>query len=151
MAAGTLKRNEKRRSAEPRTAEGVSKTKPKSGPKQSKISRSAKGKAPVASAVRYRQVAGWEVVDVADGIAVHDGAFKSVHYLNHTAAIVFILCKQPIGLNVLCAVFREEFGLKAAPRAELKKIIAQMEGAGLLCTSPPDAGEAAGARPTRKR
>jgi hypothetical protein len=48
-------------------------------------------------------------------------------------------------------VFREEFGLKTAPKAELRKIIAQMEASGLLRTVQPGAAKAAGARPARKR
>jgi hypothetical protein len=173
MAARTLKRSVKRRSAESvsavlsataakksadsksarpaRTALASSKTKPNSKPKQAKISGSARSKAPVSRTVLYCQSDGWDVIDVANGIAVHDSAFKSVHYLNHTAAIVFLLCKQPIGLDVLCAVFREEFGLKTAPKAEIRKIIAQMEVSGLLRTVQPGAVKADGAGPARKR
>jgi hypothetical protein len=102
--------------------------------KPAKVNRPRAAKPARNGTVRYQQSDGWEVIDVADGIAVHDGAFKTVHYLNHTAAIVFLLCKQPLDLDVLCAVFREEFGLKRAPKTEIRGILAQMETSGLLQT-----------------
>lgn len=167
MAARTTKLNVKRRSAEARSAARPAKTPQKGAggksgrtalapaasakakPKPAKIGRSTAGKSPVERTVQYRQAGGWEVIDVADGIAVHDGAFNSVHYLNHTAAIVFLLCAEPIGFDVLCTVFREEFGLKTAPRAELRKIIAQMEASGLLSAVNTGVAKAPGARPKR--
>lgn len=168
MVTRTLKRKVKRPSAQPGNAArpaaaakksaGGKAARParaaavpaKAKPKQAEISRSGGGKVRVARAVQFQQCEGWEMIDVADGIAVHDGAFKCVHHLNHTAAIVFILCKQPISLNVLCSVFREEFGLKAAPKAELREIISQMEKTKLLRPVQPGRAKARAAREARK-
>jgi hypothetical protein len=84
------------------------------------------------AAVRFRQVPGWLATEVTDGLALHDQDFKSVHYLNHTAAIVFHLCADGIGLDVLSAVVREEFGLGGDPSAELLEVIGEMVSNGLL-------------------
>jgi hypothetical protein len=113
--------------------------------------RPAEGSTPGKPSTQYIQNKGWDVIDVADGIAVYDDKFGTVHYLNHTAAVVFLLCKQPVGLDVLCTVFQEEFGLKTAPKAELRKIIAEMQKTGLLRLAGLADVTAARARPTRKR
>ena len=80
----------------------------------------------------YCQTSGWEFADVVDGLAIYDSAFKTVHYLNHTAAAVFLLCKDPVGVDVMEAVLREEFQLKTAPSRELHDVLDQMVKAGLL-------------------
>lgn len=102
------------------------------------------------SATLYLQSAGWEIVDVVDGIALYDDKFKTVHYLNHTAAMVFLLCKRPVGLDVLSAVFQEEFSLKTAPKAELRKLLGEMQKTGLLRVAEPENAKAARVRPVRK-
>ena len=102
------------------------------------------------SATLYLQSAGWEIVDVVDGIALYDDKFKTVHYLNHTAAMVFLLCKRPVGLDVLSAVFQEEFSLKTAPKAELRKLLGEMQKTGLLRVAEPENVKAARVRPVRK-
>ena len=86
-------------------------------------------------ATHFQQTQGWEVVDVVDGIAIYDDGFKSVHYLNHTAAIVFLLCKTPATMDMMCSVICEEFKLRTRPVKELKAILDQMIKAGLLLTT----------------
>lgn len=105
----------------------------------------------VKSSAQYVQGEGWEVVDVVDGIAVYDKEFKTVHYLNHTAAMVFLLCKRPVGFDVLSAVFQEEFELKTAPKAQLRKLVDEMQQTGLLREAGPEDVQATRARPARKK
>jgi hypothetical protein len=100
---------------------------------------------------RYCQRAGWDVIDVADGIAVHDAAFKTVHYLNHSAAVVFLLCKEPMSLAVIAAIFREEFELDKEPLTELRRILAAMKTTGLIEVVKKDAAEALAPKPRRVR
>lgn len=102
------------------------------------------------SSARYVQGEGWEVVDVVDGIAVYDEKFKTVHYLNHTAAVVFLLCKSPVGFDVLSAVFQEEFELKTAPKAQLRKLLGEMQQTGLIREAGPEDVRATRARSVRK-
>jgi hypothetical protein len=93
--------------------------------------KAAAGKA-AAMAIMLEQVGGWTVVDVADGIAVHDSHFKGVHYLNHTAAAIYLLCKEPIGLSVVSTILREEFGLDRDPASEIERTVAEMMRIGLI-------------------
>lgn len=83
-------------------------------------------------AVVLEQVEGWTVVDVTDGIAVHDSKFSGVHYLNHTAAAMYLLCSEPISLPVMSTILREEFGLSRDPESEIMNTIEQMIRIGLI-------------------
>ncbi len=89
------------------------------------------GKA-AAVAIMLEQVEGWAVVDVVDGIAVHDPHFKRVHYLNHTGAAIYLLCKEPISLSVIITILREEFGLDRDPGSEIQRTVEDMMRIGLI-------------------
>lgn len=89
-------------------------------------SRSGKGGA-------YIEQAGeWQVIDVHDGVALHDPALKTVHYLNHIAAAVFLLSKQPIAISTVSAIIQEQYELDASPEAAIRKTVKEMIRAGLL-------------------
>lgn len=84
------------------------------------------------------QAVGWHVMDVEDGIALHNSQFKSVHYLNHTAAAIYLLCKEHIDVTSLATILREEFGLKRSPEPEVQRIVDAMVQQGLLVRAPQD-------------
>lgn len=84
------------------------------------------------AAVVYEQVKGWNVVDVTDGIAVHDSQFSGVHYLNHTAAAIYLLCSEPISVQMMSTIMREEFGLTRDPESEVTTTLEQMIRIGLI-------------------
>ena len=113
-------------------------TKQTAKPVKKAVGRKSLGAAPVAAgkavagAIMLEQVDGWNVVDVADGIAVHDSSFTGVHYLNHTAAAMYLLCKEPISLLVMSTILREEFGLDRDPGSEIEKTVEEMIRIGLI-------------------
>lgn len=81
----------------------------------------------------YLEQAGeWQVIDTHDGVALHDPAFKTVHYLNHIAAAVFLLSKQPIAIATVSAIIQEQYELDASPEAAIRKTVNEMIRAGLL-------------------
>lgn len=82
--------------------------------------------------VVLEQVPEWNVVDVAEGIAVHDSRFTRVHYLNHTAAAIYLLCKEPISFSTINTILREEFGLKRDPKTDILSTIEEMIRIGLI-------------------
>ena len=85
-----------------------------------------------ARSVFYQQSDGWTTIDVQDGVAVHDSQFAKVHYLNHTAAAVFLLCKEPISVELISTIMREEFKLKASPKKSVQSVNGEMLKSGLL-------------------
>ena len=84
------------------------------------------------SASYIHQTPGLKIVEVSDGIAVHDSEFTTVHYLNHTAAAIFLLCGDPITPEKIWTVMKEEFDLNAGQQAEIKQAIADMKAAGII-------------------
>ncbi|WP_395661561.1 PqqD family protein [Aestuariivirga sp.] len=103
------------------------KPRPRKGPSVS--SRSGKGEA-------YIEQAGeWQVIDIHDGIALHDTANTTMHYLNHIAAAVFLLCKQSIAITTVSAIIQEQYELDASPEAAIRKTVNEMMRVGLLKAS----------------
>lgn len=85
-----------------------------------------------ARSISYQQSDGWTTIDVQDGVAVHDSQFEKVHYLNHTAAAIFFLCKEPISIELISTIMQEEFRLKASPKKSVQSVIGEMLKSGLL-------------------
>jgi hypothetical protein len=84
------------------------------------------------SGVYIEQAGEWQVIDVHDGVTLHDPAFKTIHYLNHIAAAVFLLCKQSIDIATVSAIIQEQYELDASPEAAIRKTVNDMIRAGLL-------------------
>jgi hypothetical protein len=79
-----------------------------------------------------QQTGGWQVVDIANGIAIHDAQFKSVHYLNHTAAAIFLLCQKPISEQDIVLILAEEFDLQPAQKGDIMQAVETMKRVGVI-------------------
>lgn len=94
--------------------------------------RAAPRSARPASEVRLVQGEGWTAVEVPDGIALHDPGFRYVHYLNATAAVIYLLCERPAApkeiVNAVVALFK----LESAAEPEIQDFIGNLRDLGIL-------------------
>jgi len=65
-------------------------------------------------------------------MAVHDEMFHKVHYLNHIAAAIFLLFKEPMSIETVITIVMEEYALESNPSTAMQSAIEEMLQAGLL-------------------
>lgn len=70
----------------------------------------------------YQQAKDVKTVDVPHGLVVFCEA-DDLHYLNHTAGAVFLLCARPMAAKEIAQVLTEEFQLEDAPIDEVEKCL----------------------------
>ncbi|MGK2950562.1 MAG: PqqD family protein [Acidimicrobiales bacterium] len=74
-----------------------------------------------------------EVNEVDDGLVIYDLAGDRVHYLNHTASLVFVLCTGTNGAPVIEEQVATAFGLAPGEAADaVAGCLAQLQLEGLL-------------------
>jgi hypothetical protein len=77
-------------------------------------------------------VDGLDVNEIKDGLVVYDPARDRVHYLNATAAVVFMLCDGTKDSTAIAGLVATAFALDAPPVAEVGECLAQLEDEGLV-------------------
>ena len=73
-----------------------------------------------------RRAEGFELEQMAEGYMVHDAAAGRVHYLNHTAAIVFELCDGATTEQDIAEAVRDLYDMSEAPHAEVAACLASL-------------------------
>ncbi len=81
---------------------------------------------------RPRRVDGLEPHEVDDGLVVYQPSTDRVHYLNPTAAVVFELCTGEHSADDIEALVGAAWGLAEAPRAEVRRCLAQLRAEGIV-------------------
>ena len=77
-------------------------------------------------------VPGLEINEVADGLVVYQDAGERVHYLNHTAAIVFELCTGENTESEIARLLGDAFDLDATPDAEVRRCLDSLREQGIV-------------------
>ena len=77
-------------------------------------------------------VDGLNVNEVKDGLIVYDPSRDRVHYLNATAAILFVLCDGTRSPDDLAAELQDAFSLAAPATAEVAEGLGNLDREGLL-------------------
>ncbi len=68
----------------------------------------------------------WVMIEVPEGIAIHDEGFRNVHYLNSTAAAIYLLCEKPITQDALVKSITELFVLSPAEQPGIREFIGSL-------------------------
>jgi hypothetical protein len=75
---------------------------------------------------------GLELSELSDGFVLHQPAAERVHYLNHTAAVVFGLCTGRTPAAEMPELVRLAFGLAEPPAAEVATCLESLRAEGLI-------------------
>jgi hypothetical protein len=75
---------------------------------------------------------GIDVTDVADGYVVYHPDRDRVHYLNHTAAVVFEFCTGENSAEDMIRLLQLAFDLPEPPEAEARACLRQLRDEGLI-------------------
>lgn len=75
---------------------------------------------------------GLDINEVPDGLIIYDGESDRVHYLNHTAALIFCLCTGDNDEADIAEQLGEAFSLDHLPGLETKSCLADLRREGLL-------------------
>lgn len=94
------------------------------------------GEAPV-------RVDGVEIEEAGDGFIVYDGQKDRVHYLNHTAALVFELANGTLDANGIANWIAQVYSLETPPVDDIEVVIKELRSEGLLL-DPADMSESVG-------
>jgi hypothetical protein len=81
------------------------------------------------------QVDGLDLTPVDDGFIIYESAKNRVHYLNHTAALVLILCDGRNSEDDIRALLQRRFQLPAPPDQDVAQILAQFLDEGLVVSA----------------
>lgn len=77
------------------------------------------------SSVTFQQARGAKTVEVPQGLVVYLKE-SELHYLNPTAATVFLLCATPLTESQVAAVLHEEYALNDPPIEEVRRCLAEL-------------------------
>lgn len=84
----------------------------------------------------YCKVAGIEVNEVVDGFVCYDPSNESVHFLNHTAMIIWELCTGETSssdiINIMRELYKPDMPLEDIVRGALMDMVAK----GLIIPCP---------------
>jgi hypothetical protein len=89
-----------------------------------------------------KQIDGLDLTPVDDGFIIYDPAKDRVHYLNHAAALVLILCDGRNSEDDIRALLQRRFQLPASPDQDVAQILAQFLDEGLVVPAEPSAAAA---------
>ena len=62
---------------------------------------------------------------VEDGLVVKNHTSNRVHYLNHTAGFVLMLCDGKKPIHKIASLVRSQFELEESPKEEISDIVEQ--------------------------
>lgn len=75
--------------------------------------------------IKYRQAPNTTSIEVPEGLVVYiDEAV--LHYLNPTAAAVFLLCATPLVDSQVAQVLQEEYCLGEPPLDEVRRLLEEL-------------------------
>lgn len=80
---------------------------------------------------KWKHAEDLDLTAVDDGFIAYDQARDRVHYLNHTAALVFVLCCGRITAEDMAGLVQVQFDLEEPPRDEVESILARFAEEGL--------------------
>jgi hypothetical protein len=75
---------------------------------------------------------GLEINAIEGGFMIYQPEKNRVHYLNHTAVLVLELCNGENSVTAIAERIKRAYGLANAPEAEVREIVAKMQGEDLL-------------------
>ena len=84
------------------------------------------------SAAKPTRVEGVDVHETADGVVMYDSVRDRVHYLNHTAVLVFELCDGKRTADTIADVVQRIFDLPERPDVEVDDCLEQLRQEGLV-------------------
>ena len=70
--------------------------------------------------------------DIPDGLAVNDADGQEIHFLNHVAATVLLLCDGDHDVRSIALILQEEFGLPESPLQDLRDCLAERLANGII-------------------
>lgn len=79
-----------------------------------------------------RAASGLEINPVDDGYVIYDAGLDKVHYLNHTAVLVFELCTGQIKASELPELVQAAYELPEPPVEEVERYLDTLFQEGLL-------------------
>lgn len=87
-----------------------------------------------------RQVDGLDLTPVDDGFILYDVERDRVHYLNHAAALVLILCDGHNAAGEIPLLLQRRFDLPEPPEGEIAAVLTQLVDEGLVVPAGAPAG-----------
>jgi hypothetical protein len=81
---------------------------------------------------RPRARADLDVNEVPDGLIIYDGVNDQVHYLNHTAAVVFCFCTGDLTEGDIAEEVRASFSLDELPATDTADCLTTFREQGLV-------------------
>jgi len=87
---------------------------------------------------RYTHTQGCEVNHMPDGFVVYQEEQEKVHYLNPTAAIVYVLCGEQQIMEAIADYLQSTFSLPEPPLDSVQECVDNLLKEGLIepCPSP---------------
>lgn len=79
-----------------------------------------------------RKTAGFEVNEVADGLVLYETGAEKVHYLNHTAAVVYELCTGENSESAIAELLGRAYGLDEPPTGEVDRCLIHLRSQGVV-------------------
>lgn len=79
-----------------------------------------------------KQVEGLDLTPVDDGFIIYQKEGDRVHYLNHTAALVIMLCDGNTSVEEMIGLVQRHFKMDEAPEREVRDILVQFLDEGLV-------------------
>ena len=79
-----------------------------------------------------KQVGQLDVKAEERGLVVEDPGRETVHYLNHTAGLVLILCDGQNSIQKITSLVQKQFGMPEAPEEDVLEIIEDFVKEGLV-------------------
>lgn len=79
-----------------------------------------------------KQIDGLDLTPVDDGFIIYQKEFDRVHYLNHTAALVIMLCDGATSVEEMIGLVQQHFEMDEAPEREVRDILVQFLDEGLV-------------------
>jgi hypothetical protein len=81
---------------------------------------------------RPTKLDGVEISEVADGLVVYQDASERVHYLNHTAALVYDLCNGAHSELEIAQFISQAYGLDDSPIHEVRSCLEVLRREGVV-------------------
>ncbi|MEM6795355.1 MAG: PqqD family protein [Acidobacteriota bacterium] len=94
---------------------------------------------------------GLEIEPAGDGFIVYDEGRERVHYLNHTAALVFELATGTRAAPDIARWIARAYGLAESPVADVETALEELVAEKLVTVSAADPSEAAAHAPQMDR
>ncbi|MEO1086332.1 MAG: PqqD family protein [Acidobacteriota bacterium] len=80
---------------------------------------------------------GLEIEPAGDGFIVYDEGRERVHYLNHTAALVFELSTGELDLRGISQWIAQAYGLEEPPTHDVELALKELVSEGLISEPTP--------------